>query len=209
MTGLAASARTVLIAAALSLLALGCTSGEDEVAGVGSGVSTEVSVDAAENDSILQVERGAEVAQTNGAEPAEANGSPGSSTDDGDEAVEEPVGSDGADTSGGESDEQEVASLPSSASTTLPSSTPTSTSSGGGGVQSTTTLGSEESPSPEDVGDPDPGQPGDGILLAVLIIAANGDIDAAVEQGLVTVDDVEAALAAIAEGNLDEYIPEG
>jgi hypothetical protein len=44
-----------------------------------------------------------------------------------------------------------------------------------------------------------------GVVLAALLLS-NGDITRAVEEGLVTPEEVELALAALAEGNLQAWV---
>jgi hypothetical protein len=49
------------------------------------------------------------------------------------------------------------------------------------------------------------GSTAEGVVLAAVLIP-NGDITRAVEEGLVTPEEVELALAAIAEGNLQDWV---
>ncbi|MEM8905384.1 MAG: hypothetical protein AAGF02_16905, partial [Actinomycetota bacterium] len=48
---------------------------------------------------------------------------------------------------------------------------------------------------------------GDGVLVAAIVVAT-GDIEAALDEGVVTPAEVEAALVAIDEGSLSEWITE-
>lgn len=48
----------------------------------------------------------------------------------------------------------------------------------------------------------------DGVLLAALLLAAGGDVEAAVADALVTPGEVDAAAAALADGTLAAWVAE-
>lgn len=48
----------------------------------------------------------------------------------------------------------------------------------------------------------------DGVVLAALLLAGGGDVEAAVADALVTPGEVDAAAAALADGTLDAWVAE-
>ena len=45
----------------------------------------------------------------------------------------------------------------------------------------------------------------DGVLAAAVIIVSGGDLEAAIAEGIVTEEEADAAIAAVAAGTLDQY----